>query len=84
MTRTLEQIQTRNRVTSRLAYLMAADALDAAQIRIVALAKKVNGGVFNERIHMEAVGSLERALSEVRRAELYTRSRVEDGGNDAA
>lgn len=84
MSATISDIRERERMRAALGYLMALDALDVAYARITALGLKAKHGTFNEPMHMEAIGNIERALSELRRAEQHTRSMVEEGGNDAA
>jgi hypothetical protein len=84
MSTTVQDIRERERTRASLAYLMALDALDAAQARVAALAHKAKRGVFNEPMHLAALGNLERAVSELRRAEQHTRGMVEEGGPDAA
>lgn len=74
MTTTVDKAREKDRVRSSLALLMALDALDVAQGRITALAMKAQRGIYNEALHMEAVGNLERALIELRRAHAQTAS----------
>ena len=85
-TTTLDKARERDRVRTSISLLMALDALDVAQGRIRALAAKTQRGIYAERLHMEAIGNLERVVLEMRRAHATSASMPDedDLGGDAA
>ena len=65
ITTTTDKVREQRRVRTRLALLMAIDALDLAEARMGALLLKAQNGIYSEALHEEAVGNLERALTEM-------------------
>lgn len=81
---TIDKAREKNRIRASLSLLMALDSLDVAQGRITALAMKAQRGIYNEALHMEAVGNLERALLELRRAHAQTASMPDEADTGGA
>lgn len=86
MTTTLDKAREKHRIRTSLALLMALDSLDVAQGRVKALARMAQQGVYSERLHMEALGNLDRALLEMRKAHAASASMpdTDNIGGDAA
>lgn len=85
---TIDKIREQHRVRANLSLLMALDALDIAGIKVHALAQMARQGITSDRLIQEARGNLERALTEIRRAEVETSVMPDKdeigGGHDAA